>query len=535
MEDICKDCTYTICGRLPVHTYTPRECKLSNGKPCQECVHWQMAKLDSQISQLHSQLVQLTHNRHVLITKINQRHEPFIHRLPLSVSSQIFEEYVHQVHSDFDPKEASDSTHVKDWSPALFLSSICATWRRIAFATSEIWRFTNIPLREDNPDVDLKITLLDECVGRSCQRTLFIGVFQFQMYEDPDFSRLEEKLNKLRFLFEAIKKTACGAEEITLWGLPTPALQHIIPTNTPNLTMVRIAEHVREFLDYIWTDDADFSLAGPLLKNLDFGYGSEDLLRYCKIDWRTITTVTMSAILLREGIRILRLAPCLTSCSFIFVDIDSVDPVNPPIVNSTLEKLHIDFSNCGQDVVEMFAESVTLPSLRELSLLSSEFLYMMPLFERSRCQVRRLSLTLYQNNIEEQVFMLLSVLPHVEHFALESSITFQKPIITRKFFEELRDPRFLQSGASTKPLLPKLTSLSYMGKKDFTWAAFLKMFPPPGDVLVPVNRRPLSEVSLKLYLPKAVIGDPDVIAKLREIQQSKIKLVVTNLDGKDLL
>ena len=247
MEDICKDCTYTVCGRLPVHTYTPRECKLSNGKPCQECVHWQMAKLDSQISQLHSQLVQLTHNRHVLITKINQRHEPFIHRLPLSVSSQIFEEYVHQVHSDFDPKEASDSTHVKDWSPALFLSSICATWRRIAFATSEIWRFINIPLREDNPDVYLKLKLLDECVERSCQRTLFIGVFQFQLYEDPHFYRLKEKLDKLGFLYEAIKKTAWGAEEITLWGLPTPALQRIIPTNTPNLTMVRIAEYGRGF------------------------------------------------------------------------------------------------------------------------------------------------------------------------------------------------------------------------------------------------------------------------------------------------
>ena len=148
---------------------------------------------------------------------------------------------------------------------------------------------------------------------------------------------------------------------------------------------------------------------------------------------------------------------------------------------------------------------------------------------------KALSLTLYQNNPEELVLMLLSVLPHVEHFALESSITFQKPIITSKFFEELRDPRFLQSGASTDPLLPKLTLLSYMGKKDFTWAAFLKMFPPAGDVPVPVNRRPLSEVSLKLYLPKAVIGDLDVIAKLREIQQSKIKLVVTNIDGKDLL
>ena len=534
MEDSCKDCVYTTCARL--HSYVPKECKLSDGKPCQECV--EMAKLDSQISQVHSQLVQLTHKRHALKTKINQRHEPFIHRLPCSVSSQIFEDYVHQVHSDFDPKEASDSTHTRDWSPALFLSSICMTWRKIAFATSEIWRFINIPLREDNPDEDLKIELLDEYVERSRQRTLFIGVFQFQMYENPSFSQLEKKLDKLEFLFQAIKKIACRSEEITLWGLPSLALQHIIPTDTPNLTMVRIAEYVKEFEDMngpVGWNNGDVSLAGPLLKILDFGYGTESLLDYCKFEWDTITTVTMSALNVEEGIDILREALCLTSCSFIFADFEEINPVHPPIVNSTLEKLHVDFSNCRQDFVpvETFANSIALPSLRELSLLSSNLLYMMPLFQRSRCQIRRLSLTLYQNIPEDHVLMLLSILPSVEHFALETSITFPKSIITNKFFEGLRDHHFKRSGASTDWLLPKLTSLSYTGKKDFTWPAFLKMFPPPGNVLV--TGRPLSEVSLKLYLPKAVIGDHDVIAKLREIQQSKIKLVVMNLDGKDLL
>lgn len=528
-EDSCKDCAYTTCDRL--HSYAAHECKLSGGKPCQECA--QMVILDSQISQVHSQLVQLAHKRHALKTKINQRHEPFIHRLPWPVSSQIFEEYVH--HSDFDPKVAIYSTYTRDWSPALFLSSICAQWRKIAFATSEIWRFINIPLLEDNPDVGLKIKLLKACVDRACQRTLFIGVFQFQLDEVPLFSRLEGKLDILEPLFEVIKEIACRSEEITLWGLPPLALQLIIPTNTPNLTVVRIGESNRYYPDEAGAVEwnfGDFSLAGPLLRNLDVGLGSGTLLHFCHIGWDTITTVAMSAINVKESIDILRQASCLTSFSFTLQDSYDTNPATPPIVNSTLEKLHIDSSKYGVDFVK-FASSVTLPSLRELSLRTSTLSNMKPLFERSQCQVRTFSLSLWDIIPEDDVLELLKILPSVEHLALQTSV------ITSKFFEELgnfRDSHFKASGDSANLLLPNLTSLSYTGIMHFTWPAFLKMFSPPGDVVL-AAQRPLSEVSLKLDLPKntGIISNPDVIVKLHEIQQSKVKLVVTNFKGKDLI
>jgi hypothetical protein len=438
------------------------------------------------------------------------------------------------VHSTFDPKKASNSTYISDWSPALFLSSICATWRKIAFASPEIWRFINIPLLEDDPDVDLKIKLLNECVDRTGQRTLFIGIFQFQLDEDPRFSQLEEKLDALVPLFDAIKKVACRSEEITLWGLPPGALEIIMPRDTPNLRTVRIAEAFR------WFEDGDgpvgwnagyFPLAGPLLRNLDFGFETNSLLENSHIEWDTITTVTMAAIDVKEGIDILDRASCLTSCSFVFEKGYGIKSVNPPIVNSTLEQLRVNFSDSPVDFVT-FANSVTLPSLQGLYLQTSTLPNMKPLFERSQCQIRKLALTLDQNIPEDDVLKLLNILPSVEHFALETSIKIRKPIITNKFFERLRDPR---SASSTKPLLPKLTSLSYKGGMHFTWPAFLEMFPPPGDVDHAAGR-PLSEVSLTLaYLPKGVIGDLGVIARLRQLQQSKIKLVVTDIEGKDLL
>jgi len=528
MEDSCNDCAYTTCAQL--HSYVAHECKLSDGNPCQECV--QLAKLDSQISEVHSQLVQLARKRHALKTKINQRHEPFIHRLPLEVSSQIFAEYVHQAHDTFDPKEASDSEYTSDWSPALFLSSICATWRKIALATPEIWRFINIPLLEYDPDVDLKIKLLNELVDRTGQRTLFIGVFQFQLDEEPRFSQLEEKLNTLVPLFNAVKKVACRSEEITLWGLPTYALQLIIPRDTANLTTVRIAEAFRLFPDGdgpVGWNSGDIFLAGPLLRNLDFGSETSSLLDFTEIKWGTITNVTMSAIDVKEGIDILRRASCLTSCSFVFYEGYNIDPVNPPVVNSTLEQLRIEFSNSGGDFVT-FANSVTLPSLRGLCLQTSTLPNLKPLFERSQCQIQKLALTLDQNIPENDVLKLLNILPSVENFALEISNAIRKPVITNKFFERLRGP----SSGSAKPILPKLTSLSYTGSMHFTWPTFLEMFPPPGDV-VHAAGRPLSEVSLKLHLPKGVIGDLGVTARLRKIRQSNINLVVTNLEGKDLL
>ena len=530
MANSCEDCASTTCAQL--HSYVD-ECKLSDGNPCQECV--QMAKLDSQISQVQSQLAQLAQKRHALKTKINQRHEPFIHRLPLELSSQIFVHYVHQVYSTFDPKEASRSSHAKDWSPALFLSSICSTWRKIAFATPEIWRFIFIPLLGYDPDVDLKIRLLNDCISHTGQYTLFIGVFQFQLEPNPLFSRLEEKLDTLVPLFEAIEAVACRSERLALWGLPALAMHYIIPDDTPNLREVQIVEAFRYYDDWdraVWWDRGSISLAGPLLTNLEFGSNASSLLDCSDIEWNTLTTVTMSAITVTEGFDILRQAPCLTSCSFVFRSGYDSNPVNPPIIHSSLENLEMH-SDPRVDFLEIFANSVTLPSLQELSLQTWTLPNMEPLFERSQCQIRTLTLILEQVIPEDSVLKLLNILPSVKHFTLETSNA-RKPVITNQFFESLRDPRFASSGASAKPPLPNLSSLSYTANMDFPWPAFVEIFPPYNDVAHAAGRRPLSKVSLKLKLPKGAIGDHGVVARLRQIQQSKIELVVTDLDGKGL-
>lgn len=493
-----------------------------------------MAKLDSEIAKVHSQLVQLAQKRHALKAKVNQRHGSLIHRLPLEISSRIFAAYVHRVYDNFNPEKAAESNYTRDWYPALFLSSICATWRKIALATPEIWRFINIPLLEDDPDVDLKIELLKECVARANRRTLLIGVFQFQLNEDPRFSELEEKLDTLTPLFAAIQEIACRSEEITLWGFPPGALGLLIPGDTPNLRAVRIAKAFRFFEDGdgpVGWNTGDFPLAGPLLRTLEFGDETYSLLEFADTDWETITTVTMSAIEVKEGIDILRQASCLTSCSFVF-ESHNKDHITP-VVNSALQNLHINFSQCGADSIQKFANGVTLPSLRELSLRTSALPNMKPLFERSQCQIRTLTLILDKKIPEDDVFKLLNILPSIEHFVLETSFATPKPI-TNKFFERLCDPRFASTGASAKPpLLPKLTSFSYAGNMAFTWPAFLQIFPPENDVHT--AGRPLSEVSLRLKLPKGKIGDLSVIASLRQIQQSKIKLVVEDHNGKDLL
>ena len=532
MANSCGDCAYTTCARL--HSYVD-ECRLSDRNPCLECV--QMAKLDSQISKVQSQLAQLAQKRHASKTKINRRHEPFIHRLPLELSSQIFVRYVHQVYNTFDPKEAFRSRHAKDWSPALFLSSICSTWRKIAFATPEIWRFIFIPLLGYDPDVDLKRELLNDCVGRTGQYTLFIGVFQFQPEANPLFSRLEEKLDEFVPLFEAINAVAHRSEELTIWGLPMLAMRNIIPDDTPSLRAVQIVEPFKYFEDGDWPmgwNSGSISLAGPLLRSLEFGANTSSLLGFSDIEWNTFTTVTMSGINLKEGFNILRQAPCLTSCSFLFESGPNTKPVNPPIIHSALEKLDMD-SDPFQDYLKTFANSVTLPSLRELSIQTWTLPNMKPLFDRSQCQIRTLTLILEQNTPEDSVLKLLNILPSVEHFTLEIANAVRMPVITNNFFERLRDPRFASSGASAKPFLPNLSSLSYTGIMAFTWPAFLEVFPPHNDIAHAAGRRPLSEVSLELKLPKGVIGDHGVVARLRQIQQSKIELVVTDLEGEDLL
>ncbi|KIM36319.1 hypothetical protein M413DRAFT_31740 [Hebeloma cylindrosporum] len=503
-----------------------------------------MAELDSQIAQVHSQLVELAQKRNDLKAKINQRHDPFIHHLPVELSSKIFLHYVRRVYGTFNPREAAYRKFKRDWAPALFLSSICSTWRKIAFATSQLWRTIKIPLMQDDPDVDLKIKLLNDCVDRAGQRTLFIGVFQLQLYDSPHFSQLEDKLESLIPLFAAIKEVARRSKKLDLWGLPPLPLEYIIPTDAPNLNAVKIEEAFREYeedddesdSDYgggpIGWNDGDICLAGPRLRNLTFRSGAGALLKFTQIKWKTVKTITMRAtrITVQEALDILRQASRLISCSLAFDNTGAHTSITPPIINSTLKKLRID-SGSRLNSLEMFVNSVTLPSLLDFSLQTRILPDMQPLFDRSQCQVQTLSLTLQGNVPEEHVLRLLRNLPSVEHFDLDIHTHTREPV-TNKFFEAFRDPRFASTGASADPLLPQLTSFSYIGAMHFTWPALLEMF---GDVAVHPAGRPLSKVSLKLDLPKGIIGDLDVVARFRQIQQSEIKLVVTDLEGKDLL
>ena len=58
----------------------------------------------------------------------NQRHDPFIHRLPVEIAFKNFTTYVDDIDSAFDVYNAK---RLEDWPLAMHLSSICVTWRKL--------------------------------------------------------------------------------------------------------------------------------------------------------------------------------------------------------------------------------------------------------------------------------------------------------------------------------------------------------------------------------------------------------------------
>lgn len=169
MRNPCNDCQAS-CSQIHLD-YDPLSCKISNGDPCQQSC--QMAVLDDRISQVHAELVALAHKRRFLKMRINHRHELFIHRLPLEISSKIFTTYVDDIDSAFHPKYAKS---LEQRSPALHLSSICTAWRSVARCTAQIWKVIRVPLLRNPVNVQLLTELVTQLFSLSGQRPLSLTV-----------------------------------------------------------------------------------------------------------------------------------------------------------------------------------------------------------------------------------------------------------------------------------------------------------------------------------------------------------------------
>lgn len=457
---------------------------------------------------------------------MNDHHDPFIHCLPVEISSKIFIAYVDDINSTFD---AYNAKGLEKWSPALHLSSICAQWRNIARCTAQIWRVIRVPLRQKPVNVKLLTELATELFSLSGQHTLSLGLY-LVYYDRYLFRDYIERLDSLDDLPAITRAVGNRCRDIAFHGLPLEPIHYLLSgLDTPNLKSFSICRPYGDFesnYHYRFTPKDVSLLASPQLEEVEIFSGTR-LLPSLQINWNNITTTRLYDINLNNTFRVLLLAPRLKTYTISYGEFGfprddgswSPLPLDLPLTHTTLESL--EFYSISHDAVAEFLQAVNFPSLKELKFFAprgygeSPVKHLISFFERSPCPLLSFSIFLHYGTTDQEILNLFNALPTLTRFSI--NVPGGDAFTTDFFLRKLVQPT---SGSINDMVAPRLESFSYSGLLNFTWPAFLEILEPPPRFLphgVEHKRpRPLRKVSLRLKAEQTIPVDDDVLSKLQE-------------------
>jgi len=123
-----------LCSRCKgVDADQPIACTTLKGSPCSACE--ERAAIQGQIKQLEEKIANLKAKHHALGSRMNAIHDPFIHKLPVEISSHIFRLCL----PTLDYEGPDPWFEQWEWVEALRLGAVCRKWRQVAWATPDLW------------------------------------------------------------------------------------------------------------------------------------------------------------------------------------------------------------------------------------------------------------------------------------------------------------------------------------------------------------------------------------------------------------
>jgi hypothetical protein len=138
-------------------------CTVLKGGPCSPCK--EAADMHGQIKRLEEEIIKLKGQHHVLRTKINSIHDPFIHTFPPEIGSYIFRLCLPTLDlGNFFPWPEQ-----KEVTGALRLGAVCRKWRQLAWTTQNLWEILYLHIGPSTTNALAKSFpgLLQEWLGRS--------------------------------------------------------------------------------------------------------------------------------------------------------------------------------------------------------------------------------------------------------------------------------------------------------------------------------------------------------------------------------
>ena len=388
----------TVCGHLPPK---PAPCKLANGRPCGPC-----HELESFDKEAQAILERLTEKRRSILENINERHDPFIHHLPIELISQIFISCLPERALDQDACRISllwdplDCRYIQPFN--IVLGAISRAWRRIAWSTPGLWSI--LPIRLHRFDSQAYKDLVLEWFRRSGHTPLDVAIAYGMNFCIPP-TLTEENLDLWRPLIDIANGCSSRWRTIKIKA-PQRMLRYI--TGDGEDTCVPQSLEVFSISEGPWRSADPFSLTNSKPAPSQLVLRAMPL-RSIDIDWSNLTTVKFASFRVNEWMALLHWSPRLTTCEVRDLSPGEEEGLPParPIHHYGIRDLNVSWED--KEAAEQFLCLLTLPSLVSLSCDSvpnsvadiSKFL------ERSACNLETLSFW------SDEVGKILALAPHL--------------------------------------------------------------------------------------------------------------------------
>jgi len=403
----------------------PERCVVWGGTPCAACT--EDIELEKEMNELEIKIEKVHIRRRALRTAMNENHDPLIHKFPPEIASHIFTQYS-------PPSASIDKYHMVS---LLYLGAVCQKWRRLAWATPELWTSLCLIL-DGKPNHDLP-QLVTEWLERSASLPLTIRYVDcWGLTSDDEIIAI---LNKHSARWHDMH-----------FELLAPQLHRLNGSSQENFLRRLVLHHPFSWIHARPSDFLPFSMKSkPSPVDLTLTRIGP---RYVDIMWNNLTAASVNNLGLDECLELIRRAPLLETLT-----LQAIKPSNDdfPIPDTRIVHPHL----LSLELLEIWEETVLtgildslcLPSLEQWTHDRSPFPFNnMTLFGCLSSCLKQFKIGIEEVNYH-QLTRFLSRLSSVE--CLCTTLLF-----SRSDQDELLD--LLCASAQSSLFLPRLQSLEFI-------------------------------------------------------------------------
>lgn len=436
------------CRRCSKEVLRPERCVVLDGKPCAACT--EDIELENEIRELENLIEKIHMKRRALRTVMNKNHD-LVHKFPPEIASQIFVQC------------APSSTSLEMMSPLMF-GGVCQGWRRLAWATPELWSTLVIGFGSTkSKDYGYLPQLVAEWLERSASLPLTLTV----VAEQPSFpgDHLYHELTTI------LNKHSARWFDVH-FGIPGPHLHRLCGSSQESMVRrLALVPPTRSFQNRTPGVFPAFSMkhkpSPTTLTLATFRLTCIDIL------WNNLTGVVMRDMGVDECIEVIRRVPLLEHLELLWTK-SSSDTFPIPDARISCSQLRLlGLSDIKRETwIEQFLDSVRFPSLEswvydECALPLENI---MEFIENSTSCLKTFTII---GDVHEHVHAVLRPLSSLEVLDVRFRFPSVRPITNLEGNELLE---LLCSPDESQSFLPRLHTLIFSSTFPFPWRFLSRIF-----------------------------------------------------------